>query len=430
MMRYGFFILACCTAVLASAHDLSRSLLILDVGSDAVEGELHLPLSELRMAWAGIRFVRGNELPPGTRADFDGYLHAHLQVLGDHGPWSVELVGTRLDSLEHPGSGYYRELVAQVRMKPAAGDGLRSFTLRYDGIMHQLPTHIVLVRVRRDWEAGAVDGPEQEVGVLHVDAGSGTVRPLRIDRVQGGAWSGFMGMLRLGMRHIQEGVDHLLFLLALLLSAPLVAEGGRWARPGGLRYALRRLLRITVAFTLGHLITLIIGAFEWLRLPQPPVEVAIAFSILVTAVHALRPLFPGREMGVAMLFGLVHGSAFAATLSDLRLGASELVISLLGFNLGIELMQLAVVLLVVPWLLLLSTHALYRWVRIYLALFAAIAACGWILERVTGVANPLTIGVVAILDNGVWLIGALALLAVVVRLSDRRGGVTGAGGAQ
>ena len=121
-------------------------------------------------------------------------------------------------------------------------------------------------------------------------------------------------MFRLGARHIAEGTDHLLFLLALILPAPLVAAGGRWGGYAGGKTALRRIVKVVTAFTLGHSITLVFGALGWAPLPGAVVESAIALSILVSAVHALVPIFRGREVFIAGGFGLVHGLAFATTL--------------------------------------------------------------------------------------------------------------------
>lgn len=161
-------------------------------------------------------------------------------------------------------------------------------------------------------------------------------------------------MFRLGMRHIAEGTDHLLFLLALLLPAPLLVFRSRWAGFAGVRHSVLQTLRVVTAFTVGHSITLALAALGLVRVPSRPIEVLIAFSILVSAAHALRPLFPGREAGIAALFGLTHGLAFASTLQNLELGWWERVVSILGFNLGIETMQLFVVAATIPSLILLS----------------------------------------------------------------------------
>src|SRR5271165_3502823 len=128
----------------------------------------------------------------------------------------------------------------------------------------------------------------------------------------GGA--GFVNLFRLGMRHIAEGTDHLLFLLVLLLPAPLIVVGSRWAGFAGMSNSVLRILKIVTAFTIGHSITLALAAFGIVRVPSRPIEVLIAVSILVSAIHALRPIFPGKEAGIAAYFGLIHGLAFAATL--------------------------------------------------------------------------------------------------------------------
>ncbi|NOT62322.1 MAG: hypothetical protein HOP19_19110 [Acidobacteria bacterium] len=125
----------------------------------------------------------------------------------------------------------------------------------------------------------------------------------------------------------------------------------------------------------------------WLRLPPQPVEILVAFSILISALHALRPLFPGREIYVAAGFGLIHGLAFAAVLSDLKLATGPLALSILGLNLGIELMQLFIIAMTMPWLILLSLTPSYVWVRMSCAFLAAIAALGWLAERISGNSN-------------------------------------------
>ena len=125
-----------------------------------------------------------------------------------------------------------------------------------------------------------------------------------------------------------------------------------------------------------------IGAWGLVSLPSRLVEVLIAFSILVSAAHALRPLFPGREPIVAAFFGLIHG-LFATTLQNLGVGTGQRIASILGFNLGIEMMQMVVVAAILPSLLILSRTAGYTVVRFGGALFAGLASLGWITERLS-----------------------------------------------
>jgi hypothetical protein len=203
---------------------------------------------------------------------------------------------------------------------------------------------------------------------------------------------GLASLFHLGIRHIAEGTDHLLFLLVLLLPAPLLAANHRWSAVATVRASLGHILGIVTAFTLGHSVTLALAAFGLVHVPAHPVEVLIAVSILVSAVHALRPIFPGREAAIAAFFGLIHGLAFASTLSGHGLGRWERLAGILSFNLGIETMQLAVVAAILPSLLLLSRTRAYPVFRIAGSLVAAVAAAGWIVERLfnlTSFVDPL-----------------------------------------
>lgn len=221
-------------------------------------------------------------------------------------------------------------------------------------------------------------------------------------------------MFRLGMRHIAQGTDHLLFLLALLLPAPLLVVRFRWAAIGSIRNSLVQVLRVVSAFTIGHSATLALGAWGFVSLPGRLVEVLIAVSILVSAVHALRPLFPGREPVIAAGFGLIHGLAFATTLQNLGVGPWQRISSILGFNLGIETMQLMVVSAILPSLLILSRTPAYTVFRSLGALFAGLASLGWILERSFDVPGLVDGVVDQIAQCGLWI--ALSLLSISIIL--------------
>jgi hypothetical protein len=223
---------------------------------------------------------------------------------------------------------------------------------------------------------------------------------------------GFTSLFRLGIRHIAEGTDHLLFLLALLLPAPLIVSRSRWAGFGGVRHSLLRISKVVTAFTFGHSLTLALAAFGLVHVHSRPIEVLIAVSILISAVHALRPLFPGREAGIAAFFGLIHGLAFATTLGELGLGRWERVASILGFNLGIESMQLIVVAAAMPSLVLLSRTSAYPMLRIGGALFAGFASVGWIAERLLGVHNSIGVVVDSAAHHAAWIAGALFLISI------------------
>lgn len=138
----------------------------------------------------------------------------------------------------------------------------------------------------------------------------------------------------LGVEHILTGFDHLLFVIALLF---LVGFG-------------RRLLWTITAFTGAHSLTLALSALGWWTLRRPPVEAAIALSIVLVAaeaLHARHTLSRRWPAVVAFLFGLVHGLGFAGALEEIGLPQNHLLAALLTFNLGVEAGQVMVV--VMAW---------------------------------------------------------------------------------
>jgi hypothetical protein len=178
---------------------------------------------------------------------------------------------------------------------------------------------------------------------------------------------------------------------------------------------VRRIAAITLSFTVGHSITLALGTLG-LPVPQQAIEALIAVSILVAATHAIRPIFPGREALIAGGFGLIHGLAFSATLSALDLSGGQLALSLLGFNVGIEVMQLAIVALVLPPLIILARTPAYPTLRVAASLVTAVSAVGWLFARV-GVANPLADAADAFAVSAPWIVVALWMAAAISILS-------------
>lgn len=412
-----FFALALlASATTTQAHPMPNSVVLLDLHPGGMSAELQLPLGELQAAFGHDVALNTGTLVARLGPDLRAYIAQHVRPVSPDGqPWTVAVRDLSINEAEQTATGPYQELIAHLWLTPAAGESPRVCTFFYDVIVHQVVTHVTLVSVRRDWETGRVaPDASSEVGVIRLNVRDNYIPPLVINEAAGGRWAGFRGMVSLGVRHIAEGTDHLLFLLVLLLPAPLLlTKGRRWGRFGGVRYSLLRLLKVVTVFTVGHSLTLLAGALGWLRLPSQPVEILIAVSILVSAAHALRPLFPGREVWVAAGFGLVHGLAFASTLAELQLPAGPMALSILGFNIGIELMQLFVIAVTVPWLILLSQTPHYAAMRVGGAVAAAVAAVAWIAERVSAQANPLAVLVARVAQYAPWLLAGLALVAIV-----------------
>jgi hypothetical protein len=149
--------------------------------------------------------------------------------------------------------------------------------------------------------------------------------------------------------------------------------------------------------------------------PGRTVEVVIALSILVSAAHAWRPLFSGKEPWVAFVFGLVHGLAFAGSLGGLGFDTWTLAVSVFGFNLGIECVQLLIVAAVLPVLIWTARYGQYMVLRMAGSALSAACALGWVCERGFGVSNPLAPLVDWLGAPPHWAIGLwFALVAVAI----------------
>ena len=412
-------LMAVCWSRPAAAHQAPYSIVYLDVSPDRVGVELQIPLSELQLAYGNAPLGDPETLMQRMRPQLTEYIMAHTHAfVHREDPWLVEVRDLYTDKEQQILSGpAFYELRVRLVLLPQHNEGTRHFMLDYDAVVHQVVNHIIFVAVRSDWETGRSDSLTANSNPMTIrTAGDNKIYPLEIT-IEKGTWiSGVRNMFSLGVEHIKEGTDHLLFLIALLFPAMLIPQRRRWGAYAGLRPSLGKILRIVTAFTIGHSLTLLIGALGWLRLPAQPVEICIAVSILVSAVHAIYPLFPGKEMLVAGGFGLVHGLAFAGVISQLNLGAGTLAASILGFNLGIETMQLIVIMLVIPWLILMSHTGIYRYIRIGGAGFAGIAAIGWIVERVTGEDNFIGEFAGRLSTAGIWIVIGLCIFSISVYL--------------
>jgi hypothetical protein len=195
-------------------------------------------------------------------------------------------------------------------------------------------------------------------------------------------WRAFTEYLQAGVWHILSGIDHLLFLLSLLLPAVLFRREGRWEPVAQARPALINILQVVTAFTLAHSITLTLAALDVVRLPSRLTESVIAASIIVAALNNIFPLVTDSRARIAFAFGLLHGFGFASVLTDMGLPHGARVISLLAFNLGIEAGQLAVVLTVMPILYAIRAGGFYRrgvmpWGSAAIAVIATV----WLVQR-------------------------------------------------
>jgi hypothetical protein len=202
---------------------------------------------------------------------------------------------------------------------------------------------------------------------------------------RGGHWARWLTFVWEGVWHIWIGFDHILFLVSLLLPAVLKREHNHWAGVEQFRPAFINVLKIITAFTVAHSVTLTLAALDIVRLPSRFVESVIAASVALAALNNLWPWVGGKSWMVAGGFGLIHGFGFANALADLGLTSGTLALALVGFNVGVELGQLAIVMVFLPAAFGLRRSWFYQTVTFkFGSAVIVLIAVAWMTERAFG----------------------------------------------
>lgn len=283
-------------------------------------------------------------------------------------PCALRLAAMQWQSID--GSGHLR-LSGRVGCASTSAPLQLAYRL-FDGVD---PTHRALLQVSGDDRLQSV-APGAIVALDSGATAGGTA-----------ADTGFTRMLVDGALHILGGLDHLLFLVALMLPAVMTRQQGRWIARAELRSALLQVAWVATAFTVAHSITLGLASFGLLRVPARVIEPLIAATVLATALNNLWPVLTTRLALAAFGFGLIHGFGFAEVLAPLGLPAGELARALLAFNLGVEAGQLVIV--GVSFALLAAVRhwpGYPRWVLGAGSAALALLSAAWLIERSTGLA--------------------------------------------
>jgi hypothetical protein len=365
MRRVLAILLALALASTAWAHTSSTGFLVVRVQDQHLDGSVELAVRDAERAVGidtnGDGRITWGELRARAPALID-YVARDLGLRSGSRPCPLAFgeleVNTRVD-------GNYAWLPFTGRCALP----VRTLTIDYRLLASVDPSHRGLLTL--------VAGSSTQTAVL---GGGGAVATLAVGHPDG--WRTFREYLQAGVGHILSGVDHLLFLLSLLLPAVLLRREGEWRPVPAARPALLGVLQVVTAFTLAHSITLSLAALDVVRLPSRLTESVIAASIVVAALNNVFPLVLESRARIAFGFGLLHGFGFASVLADMGLPAGARLLSLLSFNLGIEVGQIAVVLGVMPLVYRARSATIYRQAVLPWA-STAIATIGlaWLIQR-------------------------------------------------
>jgi HupE / UreJ protein len=353
-------------ALPAQAHKPSDSYLTLSVSGAHVAGRWDIALRDLDHAIGvdqdGDGTVTWGELR-AARDPVASFALGHLTLSADGAPCPASFDGLRVAS--HSDGSY-----AVLDFQAACPAEPHELTVDYELLFDLDPQHHGILRLD--------DGAGTRTAIFTAHARRQTFErstPARLHQL-GSA-------IALGVSHIFSGIDHLLFLIALLLPSVLVrSKTGTWEPVPRLRPALVDVLKIVTSFTLAHSITLSLSALEILRLPSRLVESGIAASVVIAALNNVVPILEDDRWAAAFALGLLHGFGFSATLMDLGLPRQNLVLTLFGFNVGVEIGQMCVVGAFLPLAYLARRTWAYR--RVGLVGGSIVIACiasVWLVER-------------------------------------------------
>ena len=348
----------------AWAHKASDSYVVLQVKGATVQGQWDIALRDIDFA-IGLDADGNGEITWGEvqarEKDIAVWALGRL-TLQRGGDCKLAVAQTLID--DHTDGAY-----AVLRLEGNCPASSGALSLNYRLLFDLDALHRGLLNLDLD---GA-----QQTAVLSPDTGV-----LKVDAASGSRLAQFKQYVVEGIWHIWIGFDHILFLLSLLLPAVLVYQSRRWQGVSTFRQALTEVLWVVTAFTVAHSITLSLATLQIVELPSRWVESAIAASVVLAAANNLRPVVERRRWLVAFVFGLIHGFGFASVLSELGLPTGALALSLLGFNVGVEVGQLCIVAAFLPLAYGLRNTVLYRkgvfvagsWLTLLIALL-------WFTER-------------------------------------------------
>ncbi len=263
--------------------------------------------------------------------------------------------------------------------------------VKYDVVYEKDDTHRGYLITENSWAAGVIN---QEANISLSFTPNETEATLDLSDTS--IWKGLIAMIKQGVWHIWIGLDHILFLLALILPSvvrrvrkketnvtgnSVSIESSNWVPVESFKDAFFYVIKIITFFTIAHTITLSLASLEIVKLPSRFVETIIALSIGLAAYHNIKPIFKGKDWIIAFVFGLFHGFGFASVLSDLGLSSENLGLSLLGFNIGVEIGQLLIIAMMFPVLYLLRKTKIYKKILLYGSIFLIIVSLYWVIER-------------------------------------------------
>ncbi|MGI9553191.1 MAG: HupE/UreJ family protein [Aurantibacter sp.] len=382
----------------AYGHHPDNSLIYLRIyETNGIEGRFDIHINELNEV-LGLNLEKNPNLET-VRPHLDkirAYLLENTQfssVYGNHGIVFID----KLDRLKTT-FGAFIQFYFKLENSEKVPDDLE---VTFKTFIEESPGHVNLLAIEYNWKAGMINN--EALIALDFSKNDWTKSLSLTDT---SVWKGFQAMIKQGIWHIWIGLDHILFLLALILpsvvrriragsqgnnleTAGIKGRGYLWKPVERFKPAFIYIVKVVTFFTIAHTITLTLASLNIINLPSRLVEAVIALSIGLAAYHNIRPIFKGRDWVIAFVFGLFHGFGFASVLGELGVTGEFLTLSLLGFNIGVEIGQVVIIVLIFPVLFFLRKSRFYSKLLLYLSILLIIISLYWFVERAFDINIPL-----------------------------------------
>jgi hypothetical protein len=375
----------------AFAHFPDQSYIYLQIRESSVAGRFEISTKDINKVF-GLNLKPGfaiEEVAPHL-AKIQNYVLQNTSFSsGEEGNYQIRFTDTDILRAESFGDFVLLKFeLGGVKNLP------KKMNVHYEAFTKDISGHTALLVVEENTNTGVTNNES-----MHSIKFSSSNTSQELSTTENFLMRSLWEMIKLGVWHIWIGFDHILFLLALLLPSVLIFHSNNglpgdefknkvWTPVERLKPAMMNVVKIVTFFTIAHSITLCLAAFEIISLPPRLIESIIAISIALAAFHNIYPLFSGKEWLIAFVFGLFHGFGFASVLAEKRLVGNYLGLSIFGFNLGVEIGQLVIILLVFPILFLLRKTSLYPKIRVFGSIIFIFFALYWFIERAFNVDFP------------------------------------------
>ena len=360
----------------AAAHSGKQSYVYLNTYDDGLDGRVEYPARDLGPV-LGIDFTDDPAVAltaaTANAEAIRAYTAEHLEIGDADSTWGLSFDGA-IDVLP-VGVGPY--IVVPFVVEERFESAPRELVVTYDGIIHTNDQKDAFLLFENDWGTAVFQNEAEEFVGFSVGR---TTQIVELDDAS--MLSSMAGVRGLGTDAVRAGIDHLLFVVALLLPVGLLVAGGRVTDPAPtVESVVRRAAGVLGVYAAAHSITLWVIGLGGLSLPDRLVTSLVAASLLVAALYAVVP-FTSRHLALVATLGVVQGLGFGLQFNALDLDRRQPVQSLLAFNVGIAVAVLVISTLVLALLLVLRRTVAAAAVLYGGAAMTAAYAVAWLVERI------------------------------------------------